>query len=124
MIREQDIVIIPKTSNLYPEALKALSDAPENLYAVGNTELLKTRLFTVVGSRKTATAALQWTAQMAKDLSEQFTLVTGTAEGGDGAAVEGALAGSGKVICMLAGGFERSSVLLILQKSKVEWESC
>jgi DNA processing protein len=33
------------------------------------------------------------------------TIVTGTADGGDGAAIEGALSGNGRVICVLAGGF-------------------
>ena len=105
MIRAEDIIAIPKSSNQYPEALKTLSDAPETLYAVGDIRLLNTSLFTMVGSRKTATAALQWCAQTAKELSEKFTLVTGVAEGGDGAVTEGALAGSGKIICVLAGGF-------------------
>ena len=93
------------SSELYPESLKSLADAPKTLYAVGEINLLKTRKFTVVGSRTTPTAALKIGATIAKELSETFTLVTGTADGGDGAAIEGALKGSGKVICILAGGF-------------------
>ena len=93
------------SSELYPESLKSLADAPKTLYAVGEINLLKTRKFTVVGSRTTPTAALKIGATIAKELSETFTLVTGTADGGDGAVIEGALKGSGKVICILAGGF-------------------
>lgn len=97
--------IIEKDSPLYPKAFLHLSDAPQRLYAVGNTSLLKEKTFTVVGSRRTPAAALKIGAQIAKDLSSAFVIVTGTADGGDGAAIEGALAGSGRVICLLAGGF-------------------
>ena len=106
MIRAEDIQIIPKDSALYPKAWRALSDAPEALYAVGNTQLLSSRTFTAVGSRQITASAVKWSAETAKELSHTFTLVTGTAEGGDGAIVEGALAGSGNVICVLAGGFK------------------
>ncbi len=106
MIRADDIHTIPKESALYPDAWRALSDAPEALYAVGNAQLLSTRKLTAVGSRQISASAAKWSAETAKSLSELFTLVTGTAEGGDGAIAEGALAGSGNLICVLAGGFK------------------
>jgi len=98
-------VAIQKDGALYPEGWRSLSDAPETLYAVGNMQLLKERKFAIVGSRRTPANALKVGAQIAKELSEEFVIVTGTADGGDGAAIEGALLGSGKVICILAGGF-------------------
>ncbi len=90
---------------LYPAPWKGLSDAPSAIFAVGNTALLQERLFTVVGSRRTPANALKIGAQIAKELSNAFAIVTGTADGGDAAAIEGALAGSGKVVCLVAGGF-------------------
>ena len=99
------IVPIPQDSPLYPQEWSSLSDAPKTLYAIGDTSLLQTRKLTVVGSRKTPAGALKLTAQITKELSSVFTVVTGTADGGDGAAIEGALSGSGRVICLLAGGF-------------------
>ena len=102
---EEQLVSIAESSPLYPKEWRGLPDAPKTLYAFGNTELLKTRKFTIVGSRKTPANALKLGAQIAKDLSEVFSVVTGTADGGDGAAIEGALAGSGNVVCLLAGGF-------------------
>ncbi len=97
--------IIEKSSCLYPKAFLALPDAPEALYAVGNVALLREEKFTIVGSRRTPAHALKIGAQIAKELSSAFVIVTGTADGGDGAAIEGALAGGGRVICLLAGGF-------------------
>ena len=96
---------IPYQSADYPKELKALSNAPETLYGVGDISLLQTRKFTVVGSRRTTAAALKLGGEVCKELSKSFTLVTGVADGGDTAVVEGVLQGSGRVICVLAGGF-------------------
>jgi DNA processing protein len=98
-------VEIPLSSALYPEEWKTLNNPPPVLYARGNTELLKARKFTIVGSRRTPAPALQAGKEIAKELSHAFVILTGTADGGDTSAIEGALKGSGKVICLLAGGF-------------------
>ena len=76
---EEQLVSIAESSPLYPKEWRGLPDAPKTLYAFGNTELLKTRKFTIVGSRKTPANALKLGAQIAKDLSEVFSVVTGTA---------------------------------------------
>lgn len=102
---EKYIFVVRKTDDEYPESLKDLPDAPECLYGRGDRSLLKTQTFTIVGSRRTPMQALKIGKQIAKDLSETFTILTGTADGGDSAVIEGALSGSGKIICMLAGGF-------------------
>ena len=82
-----------------------LPDAPSMIYARGDIALLRGRKLTVVGSRRTPAPALKLGARICKELSEAVTIVTGTADGGDGAAIEGALSGNGSVICVLAGGF-------------------
>ena len=87
----KNTVAIQKDGALYPEGWRSLSDAPETLFAVGNIQLLKERKFAIVGSRRTPANALKVGAQIAKELSEEFVIVTGTADGGDGAAIEGAL---------------------------------
>ena len=96
---------IPLESAEYPCEWATLASAPKILYAVGNISLLQTRKFTVVGSRRTTAAALKVSAEICRELGERFTLVTGTADGGDSAAIEGALQSTGRVICVLAGGF-------------------
>lgn len=96
---------ISLSSPQYPTAWKELSDAPERLYAFGNTALLEERRFAIVGSRRTPANALKLGEEISKILSQSFVIVTGTADGGDTAAIEGALKGSGRVICLLAGGF-------------------
>ncbi len=99
------IVEISRFSTLYPTEFLGENDAPASLYAVGNVQLLKNRKFTVVGSRRTPANALQLGKTVCSELSRVFTVVTGCADGGDLSAVEGALQGEKKVICVLAGGF-------------------
>jgi DNA processing protein len=74
------------------------------VYAIGNLALLGARKLTAVGSRRTPTQACAIGKDIAKELSKYFAVVTGVAEGGDSAIIEGALAGTGDVICVLAGG--------------------
>lgn len=102
---KNNIDVISVTHPLYPKEWKGLSNFPEKLYFVGDVALLAERKFTVVGSRTTPVNALKTGAEIAKDLSQRFVIVTGTADGGDAAAIEGGLLGGGKVICVLAGGF-------------------
>lgn len=100
------VIEIPCTHPAYPYEWKKLEDAPEKIYAVGDISLFKETKLTVVGSRRTSAAILKHTANVCKDLSYSLCLVTGVADGGDSAVIEGALEGGGKVICVLAGGFK------------------
>ena len=89
----------------YPTAWCSLECPPLCVYAKGDLSLLKERAFAIVGSRRTTESAKKIGKSIAKELSHAFVIVTGVADGGDEAATEGALCGSGRVACMLAGGF-------------------
>lgn len=112
-----EIRAIEQKSAYYPAEWQNLSDKPQTLYAVGNIELLKERKLTVVGSRRTPKSALVLGEEIAKALAGKFAIVSGAADGGDSAAISGAL-GSGNVICVLAGGFSSlpQSNLSLLEK--------
>ena len=99
----KNIVEIGVCSSDYPKEWQDLADKPERLYAVGNITLLKERKFTVVGSRTTPANALKLGTKITEELTSAFVIVTGTADGGDTAAIEGALKGGGRIICLLAG---------------------
>ena len=89
----------------YPSEWKTLSDAPQILQYVGDITLFNSRKLTVVGSRRTPISSLKTGAEIVKGIASAFTIVTGTADGGDSTAIESALSVGGKVICVLAGGF-------------------
>lgn len=90
----------------YPKEFSKLPDAPLALYAKGDISLLKTQKITVVGSRSTPVSAIKTGRNIAQQLAARFTVVTGTADGGDGAAIEGGLQG-GRVIAVAAGGLDQ-----------------
>ncbi len=102
---QDKIVEIGFDSLAYPKEWKALSDSPQRLYALGDVSLLAKEKFGIVGSRRTPQNALKLGEEIAQALSNELVVLTGTADGGDTAAIEGALKGSGRVICLLAGGF-------------------
>ncbi len=89
----------------YPEPLKAIPDPPLVLYGTGNRELLKKRKFCIVGSRITPPHAEKQGKKIAEQLSQKFAIVTGLAEGGDRAAIDGALK-TGNLICVLPNGLD------------------
>ncbi len=95
---------VTAVSEDYPEALKAASP-PLVLFGEGKRELLKEKLFCIVGSRITPPWAEKFGSEIAEKLSRRFTVVTGLAEGGDLSAVRGALP-SGKLICVLPCGLD------------------
>ena len=101
---QTQLIPLSKTDKEYPKAWLGLPDAPETLYALGNISLLQARKLAVVGSRRTPANALKLGEKIAAELSESVVIVTGAADGGDTAAMEGGLQ-NGRVIVLLAGGF-------------------
>ncbi len=92
-------------SSLYPEALRAIPEQPLVLFAEGNVSLLKKRMFCIVGSRVTPPWAEKCAQETASLLAEKFCIVTGLAEGGDSAAIAGALP-SGNLLSVLPCGLD------------------
>ena len=89
----------------YPESLRAIPDPPLALFCAGKRELLNGRKFCIVGSRMLPAWAQAVGKKISSELSERFAVVTGIAEGGDRAAIDGAVA-SGKLICVLPCGLD------------------
>ena len=75
----------------YPEALKNIASPPLLLYGKGDRSLLAKRKFCIVGSRVTPPWAESLGKAIAGELASRFCIVTGLAEGGDSAAIAGAL---------------------------------
>ena len=91
---KKNLIEIEFSSLDYPSEWKDLQDAPKKLYALGDISLLRERKFAVVGSRRTPQNGLKLGLEIAKSLSQAFVIATGVADGGDTAAIEGALQGS------------------------------
>lgn len=89
----------------YPEALRAIPDPPIALFCMGRRELFSARKFCIVGSRLLPAWAAKTGKAIAAELSSRFVVVTGIAEGGDRAAIDGALS-SGNLISVLPCGLD------------------
>ncbi len=92
-------------SSLYPEVLRAIPEPPLVLFGEGNADLLKKRKFCVVGSRVTPPWAEKCAKEISSRLAERFCIVTGLAEGGDSAAIAGAIP-AGQLIAVLPCGLD------------------
>lgn len=104
-LRRRNIECVTYKSIDYPPELKEIPVPPLVLYVRGRRELLSTRKFAVVGSRRINAAAAEACRRICAELSSSVTIVTGVADGGDSAAATGALA-TGNVICVLPGGHD------------------
>ncbi len=105
-LKSKDIIAVTIASLSYPEKLKQTEIPPLVLYAKGNVKLLDEESFGIVGSRK----SLPLSISIAEDYTEKisgsgFIPVTGIAEGIDTAVIRSALKKDGKVISVVAGGF-------------------
>ena len=90
----------------YPEELKHVPVPPLALYYRGNKELLYGEKFSIVGSRRTFKTYEVKAEEIADRLAESgITIVSGIADGGDAAALKGAVK-YGKVISVFAGGLD------------------
>ena len=90
----------------YPELLKRIRKPPKALRIRGNPPPNR-KIIAISGSRKTTEQALQTAYRIGKMLAEQeYTIVTGLAEGCDAAAVEGAVAAGGKAIGVVPRGLK------------------
>lgn len=104
-LERENCFAVTFASEDYPLSLRAIPDPPPVLYAKGNRELLKKRKFCIVGSRMMPAWAKATGTKIAEELCERFVIVTGLAEGGDRAAIDGAI-DSGNLICVLPNGLD------------------
>ena len=88
----------------YPEALKAIEDAPPVLVCKGDVNVLAQPMIAVVGARNATVNGKKFAKMLAADLAKAgLTIISGMARGIDGAAHEGALL-HGQTVAVLAGG--------------------
>ena len=117
-LERRGIKAVTVVSKEYPDNLKNIPTPPLVLYCKGDAGLLKSKSFGIVGSRKSMPLSLNLAADYTKTLIKAgFTMVTGNADGVDKAVLNAALENKGKVISVIAGGFDnvypKSNALLV-----------
>lgn len=92
----------------YPPLLAQIADPPVVLFMEGDASLLDSPQLAIVGSRNASPAGREIAFAMARSLAGCGVAITsGLAEGIDGAAHRGALAGNGTTIAVLGTGSDR-----------------
>ena len=92
----------------YPALLLETADPPLLLFTLGRVELLSAPGVAIVGSRDATPQGLENARTFAQLISEhQLTVVSGLAQGIDGAAHEGGLAGAGSTVAFVGTGLDR-----------------
>jgi DNA processing protein len=107
--RSVDLGSICHHSPRFPEPLRHGADAPAMLYVRGEARQLeqlgKERAVAIVGSRRASPYGIEVAQWLARELAAcDVPVVSGLALGIDSAAHQGALAGGGLTVAVLAGG--------------------
>lgn len=104
---EQRIHTLTSDNILYPQLLKEIAGFPTQLHYIGELPEHKELCISIVGTRKATREGEAIAYETANELAKRgFTIVSGLALGIDGASHEGALAGKGKTIAVLANGLD------------------
>ena len=100
--------IINKDDKEYPEQLRAIKNAPNTLYTLGDINNFKENCIAVVGSRSMTEYGKNVTKEIVKDLTRAgVCIVSGMATGIDTVAHTTCLDNGGKTIAVLGSGLNR-----------------
>ena len=103
----KDIIELNIGDKLYPSQLVVLDNPPKKLYAMGNLNLLKEDLFSVVGTRNITEYGLKHGEKICRELVlRSIPLVSGMAIGTDTLVHKTCLKYGGKTIAVLPCGFD------------------
>ena len=104
-LETEGVRVLTLTEEAYPRALQAVPDAPPVLYVRGEILPEDENAVAVVGSRAASGAALAFARELAGALVRAgITVVSGLAQGIDGAAHSGALEADGRTLAVLGSG--------------------
>ena len=102
--------ITPSNPN-YPASLKKIASPPKVLYLQGRFLARNEKCLAIVGTRRCSNYGKEIAFSFGKKLSEfSLTIVSGLARGIDTFAHQGALAGNGRTIAVLATGLDKDSI--------------
>jgi len=108
---DTDITVIGRSDERYPQLLTQIADPPECLYVRGNTAVLDSFCFAVVGTRKASDYGIRVTADIVGQLAAHgLTIVSGLAAGIDSAAHRAALTAGGPTIAVFGTGVDDASI--------------
>ncbi len=106
-LSQSKIKVLTRHDNAFPRQLTSIDNCPAVLFVRGNEQLLAMPQVAVIGTRSPSHYGVEASRRIGKTLVENGLVVTsGLAIGCDTAAHQGALAGNGATIAVMAGGLD------------------
>ena len=100
--------IIKINENEYPKKLKKIYAPPQELYVLGNSEILNENSIAIVGCRNCSTYGANMAKKFGYELSKKgVNIISGLARGIDTYSHIGSLMANGKTIAVLGSGLDK-----------------
>ncbi len=103
---QRGLTLVAFDDPAYPSLLKTIHDPPYLLYVRGTLPPADAVCVGVVGSRRATDYGLRVAKTLSHDLAKHVVIVSGLADGIDGAAHRGALEAHGSTVAVLGGGID------------------
>lgn len=103
---KRGLTLVAYDDPAYPSLLKTIHDPPYLLYVRGTLPPADTVCVGIVGSRRATEYGLRVAKTLSRDLAKHVVIVSGLADGIDGAAHRGALEAHGSTVAVLGGGID------------------
>lgn len=105
-----EIIEVSFGDELYPPLLREISDAPKQLFVMGNPKILVNFSLAIVGTRKPSDYGIQAAGFFARNCASSLSIVSGLAYGIDTVALSEALTIAGQpVIAVIGSGLDQKS---------------
>jgi DNA processing protein len=105
-----EIIEVKISDALYPSLLKEITDAPKQLFVMGDPKILANFSLAIVGTRKPSDYGIQSAGYFARSCAGNFSIVSGLAYGIDTVALSEALTVGGQpVIAVIGSGLDQKS---------------
>ncbi len=102
---QAQVRVLGCTDGDYPDALRDLPDPPSVIFTIGAIEMADAPAVAIVGTRRASSYGLRVAKAIATECARAgVTVVSGLAQGIDGAAHEAALAAGGRTVAVLGTG--------------------
>lgn len=107
---QPEIITIRQGGDLYPEILSQIPDPPEQLFVMGDPQVLHKTMVAIIGTRKPTDYGIRAATHFARSLARNMVVVSGLAYGIDTIVLSEALAAEAHpVVAVIGSGLDRES---------------
>lgn len=105
-LKSMDCEVILANDALFPKLLKRSSFCPPLLFCKGDKTIMSRRKIAIIGARNSSINGQKIAKNLASNLANEFTIVSGLAKGIDASAHKGSLEGNKSALAVVPFGFD------------------